>query len=49
VARDSSPAAARDTLSERFPVVADVLNLSALTRVRSGTAGDPLTTKERER
>jgi hypothetical protein len=49
--RDGSPAtaalaAARGTLSERRPVVADVLNFSALTSARAGTAGNPLTTKE---
>jgi hypothetical protein len=41
-------ATARGTLSERCPIVADVLNFSALTGARSGTADDPLTTKERE-
>jgi hypothetical protein len=54
VARDGSPtaaalAAAHDTLSERRPVVADVLDFGALTGARSGTASDPLTMKERER
>jgi hypothetical protein len=49
--RDGSPAtaalaAARGTLSERRPVVTDVLNFSALTSARAGTAGNPLTTKE---
>jgi hypothetical protein len=41
-------AAASGTLSERHPIVRDVLNFSALTGARSGTAGDPLTTKEGE-
>jgi hypothetical protein len=50
VARDSllataTLATARGALSERRPVVEDVLNLSALTSARSGTADDPLTTK----
>jgi hypothetical protein len=44
---DSSPAAdvlavGRGTLSERRPIVADVLNLSTLAGARAGTVGDPL-------
>jgi hypothetical protein len=54
MARDGSPvattlAAARSTLSERRPVVTDILKLSALTGARSRTAGDPLRIKLRER
>jgi hypothetical protein len=50
--RDSLPAtathaAARGTLSERRPVVKDVLSFSALIGARSGTAGDALTKKQR--
>jgi hypothetical protein len=41
-------AAAHGTLSERHPVARDVFNLSALMGARPGTAGDTLTTKERE-
>jgi hypothetical protein len=48
--RDSSPAAAtltaaRGALSERRPVIKDVLSFSAFTGVRSGTADDTLTTE----
>jgi hypothetical protein len=51
VTRDGSPtavalAAGHDTLSERRPVIADVLNLSGLTSVRAGTVDDPLSIKE---
>jgi hypothetical protein len=54
VAHDGSPVAAalataRGALSECRPVANDVLNLSALTGARSGTAGDALTMKGRER
>jgi hypothetical protein len=38
-------ATARNTLSERCPVIEDVLNFSALKEARAGTAGDPRTTK----
>jgi hypothetical protein len=48
VTRDGSPDAARGTLSERRPVVVDVLNLSALTGDRAGMAGDPCHQKERK-
>jgi hypothetical protein len=47
--REGSPAAAHGALSERHPVIEDVLNLSALTGARLGMASDPLTTKERGR
>jgi hypothetical protein len=39
-------AAVRGTLSERRPVIADVLNLSALIGARAETVGVTLTTKE---
>jgi hypothetical protein len=49
--RDCSPtvtalAAVRGTLSKRRPVVADVLNLSALKDARAGTVGVTQSTKE---
>jgi hypothetical protein len=48
---DGSPTAVelatvRGTLSERLPIVADILNLSALTGTRAGTVGVTLATKE---
>jgi hypothetical protein len=48
VVRDGSPAtatltAARGALSERHPVIRDVLNFSAFAGARSGTVGDALT------
>jgi hypothetical protein len=51
VTRDSSPTAAGlaavcGTLSERRPVIMDVLTLSALTGVREGTVDVTLSTKE---
>jgi hypothetical protein len=51
VTRDGSPAASalaivHDTLSERCPIVAGVLNLSTLAGVREGTIGVTLSTKE---
>jgi hypothetical protein len=51
VTHDGSPAstalaAVHDTLSERRPVVANVVNLSALTGARAGAVGVTLTTKE---
>jgi hypothetical protein len=51
VTRDGSPTAATlavacGTLSKCRPVVADVLNLSALTGARARMVGVPLSTKE---
>jgi hypothetical protein len=48
VTRAGSSAIARDTLSKRRPVVADLLNLSTLTGARAGMTNDPLSTKERK-
>jgi hypothetical protein len=53
VVRDDSPTAAtlfatRGALSERCHVVEDILKFSTLIGARSGTASNPLTTKERE-
>jgi hypothetical protein len=53
VVRDDSPAtatlvAAHGTLSVCCPVGTDVLSFSALTGARLGTAGNALTTKQRE-